>query len=186
MEPLSGSLLKHTPRTHDPSLMEGEDSQADLHEMLVPATLRDWWTESESPICLNSYYIHFIPDPPDRIYKEFGLFVKSPLPGEAEKMELDLHLARGRSVMTKLVPLGVTEFTKDEVMQAQNFQEMSFRAILVRSDFISKLVPLGKDDYHELRSSTYYLLLPVKFHKYAEKNFFLICSCNLIMVAAVQ
>ncbi|KAI9170074.1 hypothetical protein LWI28_022187 [Acer negundo] len=66
-------------------------------------------------------------------------------------MELDLHLARGRSVMTKLVPLGVTEFTKDEVMQAQNFQEMSFRAILVRSDFISKLVPLGKDDYHELR-----------------------------------
>ncbi|KAK2646723.1 hypothetical protein Ddye_021918 [Dipteronia dyeriana] len=146
---------------------EGEDSRADLHEMLVPATLRDSWTESESPICLNSYYIHFLPDPPDRIYKEFGLFVKSRLPGEAEKMELDLHLARGRSVMTKLVPSGVIEFTKDKVIQAQNFQEMSFRAILDRSDFISELVPLGKDDYRELRSSTYYLLLPVKFIKYA-------------------
>ncbi|KAL5774848.1 hypothetical protein ACOSP7_012405 [Xanthoceras sorbifolium] len=151
----------------DSDSCEGEDSRVDLHEMLVAPTLRDSWTESESPVRLNSYYIHFIPNPPDRIYKEFGLFVKSPLPGEAEKMELDLHLARGRSVMTKLVPSGVSEFTEDEIMQAQRFQEMSFRAILDRSDFIPELVPLGKDDYRELHSSTYYLLLPVKFYEYA-------------------
>ncbi|TXG60793.1 hypothetical protein EZV62_012156 [Acer yangbiense] len=156
---------------------EGEDSRADLHEMLVPATLRDLWKESESPICLNSYYIHFIPDPPDRIYKEFCLFVKSPLPGEAEKMELDLHLARGRSVMTKLAPSGVMEFTKHEVMQAQNFQEMSFRAILDRLDFISELVPLGKDDYSELRSSTYYLLLPVKYANTVTVDWKLVRRC---------
>lgn len=49
------------------------------------------------------------------IYREFGLFVKSLLPGEAEHLKVDLHLARGRSVMTKLVPSGVAEFTKDEV-----------------------------------------------------------------------
>jgi hypothetical protein len=30
-------------------------------------------------------------------------------------MELDLHLARGRSVMTKLVPSGIAEFDKNEV-----------------------------------------------------------------------
>lgn len=83
--------------------------------MLVPAVLRESWTKSQYPVRLNSYFIQFNPDPEDRLYREFGLFVKSPLPREAEHLELDLHLARGRSVMTKLVPSGVVEFTKDEV-----------------------------------------------------------------------
>ena len=83
--------------------------------MLVPAALKEPWNEWENSVYLNSYNIEFIPDPQDRIYKSFGLFVKAPLPAEAEKMELDLHLARGRSVVTKLVPSGVAEFDKDEV-----------------------------------------------------------------------
>lgn len=83
--------------------------------MLVPAVLRQSWTKSQYPVRLNFYFMQFIPDPADRIYREFGLFVKSPLPGEAEHLKVDLHLARGRSVMTKLVPSGVAEFTKDEV-----------------------------------------------------------------------
>lgn len=83
--------------------------------MLVPAILRESWTKSENPVHLNSYFLQFNPDPEDRVYKDFSLFVKSPLPGEAEKLELDLHLARGRSVMTKLVPSGIAEFTKYEV-----------------------------------------------------------------------
>lgn len=83
--------------------------------MLVPAVLKGSWAELEDPIHLSSYYIKFCPAPEDRIYKNFGLFVKAPLPLEAERMELDLHLARGRSVFIELVPSGLSEFNKDEV-----------------------------------------------------------------------
>lgn len=96
-------------------MLSDESSRQELHEMLVPAALKEPWTNLENPVCLNSYYIEFCPDPKDRIYKKFGLFVKAPLPLEAERMELDLHLARGRSVMTKLVPSGVAEFNQIEV-----------------------------------------------------------------------
>lgn len=92
-----------------------EDSRAELHEMLVPAVLKESWNELQDLVTLNSYYIQFNPDPNDRIYRSFGLFVKAPLPEEAETMELDLHLAHGRSVMTKLVPSALAEFSKDEV-----------------------------------------------------------------------
>lgn len=91
-----------------------EDSREELHEMLVPAALKDSWSNLEH-ICLNSYYIKFTPIPEDRIYRKFGLFVKAPLPAEAERMVLDLHLSHGRSVMTELVPSGVTEFDENEV-----------------------------------------------------------------------
>lgn len=83
--------------------------------MLVPATLKYPRNRGDIPVYLNSYYIKFSPEPNDRTYKSFGLFVKEPLPAEAQKMEIDLHLARGRSVMTKFVPSGVAEFDKDEV-----------------------------------------------------------------------
>lgn len=83
--------------------------------MLVPTALKYPWNKWDIPVYLNSYYIKFSPDPNDRTYKSFGLFVKEPLPAEAEKMELDLHLSRGRSVMTKFVPSGIAEFDKVEV-----------------------------------------------------------------------
>nr|AUH15440.1 dicer-like 4 protein [Dimocarpus longan] len=169
VEPKNANEEESESESSDSDSCEGEDLRAELHEMLVPAALRDSWKGSESPVCLYSYYIHFIPNPPDRIYKEFSLFIKSPLPEEAEKMELDLHLARGRTVMTKLVPSGVIKFSKDEIMEAQHFQEMSFRVIIDRLDFTSEFVPLGKDDDHKLRSPTYYLLLPVRFHKYTNQ-----------------
>ena len=92
-----------------------DDGRVELHEMLVPALLKEPWNSSEIPACLQSYYIEFTPNPADRIYKRFGLFIKENLPAEAVKMELELHLARGRSVTTKLVPSGVTEFYEDEV-----------------------------------------------------------------------
>jgi endoribonuclease Dicer len=96
--------------------MSSDDNlRCELQEMLVPAALRKPWTNLENSVRLNSYYIKFSPDPEDRVYKKFGLFVKAPLPLEAERMELDLHLARGRSVMTKLVPSGIAEFDKNEV-----------------------------------------------------------------------
>ncbi|KAJ0089697.1 hypothetical protein Patl1_14811 [Pistacia atlantica] len=145
---------------------ENEIPRGGRHEMLVPAILKESWAKSENPVYLNSYYFQFIPDPKDRIYKDFGLFVKSPLPQEAEKMELDLHLARGRTVKTEFVPSGVAEFTKDEIIQAQHFQEMFLKVILDRSKFISDYVSLGEEDY-ESNSSTFYLLLPVIFHENA-------------------
>lgn len=83
--------------------------------MLIPTALRGPLTELENPVSLCTYYFKFCPNPMDRLYKEFALFVKMPLPKEAEKMKLDLHLDRGRSVLTELVPCGVVKFITDEV-----------------------------------------------------------------------
>lgn len=154
--------------------------------MLVPAVLKESWTNLENCVHLYAYYIKFIPNPEDRIYKEFALFVKSPLPKEAERMELDLHLSHRRSVMTKLIPSGVAEFKREEVtmfcsvrlrsnylttkihcvsvhmqiMQAQHFQEMFFKVILDRSKLLPEFVPL-ENVFLSSSSSTFYLLLPV-------------------------
>ena len=92
-----------------------DGSRGELHEMLIPSAFRQGWTNKEKVIHLYSYYVKFSPIPEDRIYKKFGLFVMTHLPLEAEKMEIDLHLAHGRSVMTNLVPFGVEEFNEDEV-----------------------------------------------------------------------
>ncbi|KAH0970234.1 hypothetical protein GBA52_022390 [Prunus armeniaca] len=145
----------------DSDSTEDEDSRAELHEMLVPAALKEPWSNLEDHVSLSSYYLKFNPVPEDRIYKSFGLFVKAPLPVEAESMELDLHLAHGRSVMTELVPSGFAEFGKDEILLAQNFQEMFLKLVLDRTEFVSEFVPLGKHDFSRSISSTFYLLLPV-------------------------
>ncbi|KAB5552816.1 hypothetical protein DKX38_010127 [Salix brachista] len=142
---------------------EDKDSRGELCEMLVPAVLKESWTELEKPIHLNSYYVQFCPVPEDRIYKQFGLFLKAPLPLEADKMSLELHLARGRSVMTKLVPSGLSEFSTDEITYAKTFQEMFLKAILDRSEFVHEYVPLGKNALSK-SCPTFYLLLPVIFH----------------------
>lgn len=83
--------------------------------MVVPTALKQQWTELDNPVALSSYYFKFSPNPVDRVYKKFGLFVKAPLPKEAEIMRLDLHLSHGRSVLTELIPYGVSTFMKDEV-----------------------------------------------------------------------
>ncbi|XP_030546666.1 dicer-like protein 4 [Rhodamnia argentea] len=144
----------------DSDSCEDESSRGELHEMLVPAVLRETWSGLEN-VFLHTYCIEFRPDPADRTYKEFGLFVKARLPAEAETMEIDLHLARGRSVKTKLVPSAVVAFDKDEIVEAQKFQEMFLKVILDRSDLQPEFVPLGQDIDVNSGSSTYYLLLPV-------------------------
>ncbi|KAM5548130.1 dicer-like protein 4 [Rosa sericea] len=141
--------------------IKDEDLREELHEMLVPAVLKESWNKLEDLVTLSAYYFQFDPEPNDRIYRSFGLFVKAPLPAEAEAMELDLHLAHGRSVMTKLVPSGFAEFVKDEILLAQNFQEMFLKLILDRSEFVSEFVPLGNYDFSRSSTSTFYLLLPV-------------------------
>ncbi|GMN26826.1 hypothetical protein TIFTF001_046095 [Ficus carica] len=92
-----------------------ENTQVELQEMLVHALLKQPWQNSEdSLVYLYFYYEKFTLDPADRIYKEFSLFLKVKLPLEAKKMELGLHLSRGRSIMTKPVPSSVTQFDQDE------------------------------------------------------------------------
>lgn len=140
---------------------EDEDSPFELQEMLVPAALKEPWEEVRNLVPLNSYFIRFIPKPHDRQYKEFGLFVKARLPCEAERMKIDLHLAFGRSVLTDLIFSGVTEFNEEEILLAQNFQEMFFKIILDRSEFMSSHVSLKNDKITESNSSSFYLLLPV-------------------------
>ncbi|XP_028760714.1 dicer-like protein 4 isoform X2 [Neltuma alba] len=140
---------------------EDDNLRGDLYEMLVPSAFRQAWTNSDNIVHLNSYFFKFRPSPEDRIYKEFGLFMMTHLPAEAEKMELDLHLARGRTVMTQFVPFGIIEFDKAEIQMAQQFQEMSLKIILDRSEFVNEYVPLGGADVLQTSTSTFYLLLPV-------------------------
>ncbi|KAL0315312.1 UNVERIFIED_CONTAM: Dicer-like protein 4 [Sesamum radiatum] len=100
----------------------------------------------------------------DRTYRRFGLFMKEPLPEEAGKMKVDLCLARGRMVMTQLIPSGTTRFDKDEIAAAEMFQQMFLKIILDRHQFIPEYVSLENNDVYELSSSTFYLLLPVIQH----------------------
>lgn len=97
-----------------------ESSRGELHEFLVPDVFKEPWSLSENRISLRSYYIDFCPDPADRTYKMFSLFVKTPLPLEAETMDLELHLAHGRSVKTRLIPTGAVVFDADEVFISSN------------------------------------------------------------------
>ncbi|XP_045827560.1 dicer-like protein 4 isoform X3 [Trifolium pratense] len=143
---------------------EDDRSRGELHEMRVPSAFRQSWKNEQKTVRLNSYYIKFCPTPEDRVYKKFGLFIMSPLPMEAEKLELDLHLAHGRSVLTKFRPFGVVEFNKDEIRMAENFQEMFLRVILDRLEFVSKFVELGAES--RTNTSTFYLLLPVILKEY--------------------
>lgn len=152
----------------DSDCSDDEDSRRELHEMLVPAALKEPWSNSANSVCLSSYFVKFSPHPVDRDYKPFGLFVKLPLPGEAERMKLDLYLARGRSVMTELVPSTVVKFDKDEIVLAEKFQEMFLKVIIDRSEFRNEFVSLGKNDYGNSGSRTFYLMLPVIWHEYED------------------
>ncbi|KAI3744431.1 hypothetical protein L1987_57511 [Smallanthus sonchifolius] len=146
----------------DSDCEDDESSRRELHEMLVPHVLQEPWIKVENTtLSLNSYFIKFNPSPADRLYKDFGLFIKKRLPQEAEKMELDLQLACGRSVLTKIVPCGVLEFTDKEILLAERFQEMWLKAIIDKSEFITDFVELGKDDFNN-SALTFYLLLPMR------------------------
>ncbi|KAA8522907.1 hypothetical protein F0562_009330 [Nyssa sinensis] len=156
-----GSVLDSS----DSDSCDDDTSRRELHEILVPAALKESWTDLENPVSLNSYFIKFIPHPVDRIYREFGLFLKAPLPVEAERMKLNLRLARGRHITTELVPSGVVNLNKDEILQAQKFQQMCLKVILDRTEFIPEFVSLEKNDLTKSGSPTFYLLLPVILHE---------------------
>lgn len=137
----------------------------ELHEMLVPAVLRESWTIVDGNIDVYFYHVSCVPIPEDRRYRDFGLFLKSPLPKEAETMHVDLHLARGRIVKTGFVPFGMIKFDREEILLAQNFQEMFLKVILDRSELFPDYVSLGAVSGSHQHSSTFYLLLPVKQQK---------------------
>ncbi|GMH30664.1 hypothetical protein Nepgr_032507 [Nepenthes gracilis] len=150
----------------DSDSSDDESSRGELQEMLVPSALKEPWNELEKPICLNSYFIRFTPKPSDRQYKEFGIFIKAPLPHEAERMKVDLHLTHGRYVVTEFIPSGDTEFDEDEILLAQNFQKMFLKIIFNRSEFVPSFVPLEKSAVSNSEPSTFYLLLPVIWNQY--------------------
>ncbi|KAG0494006.1 hypothetical protein HPP92_005000 [Vanilla planifolia] len=131
----------------------------ELHKMVVPAVLKGPWPYVMEMINLHFYYIRFTPIPDDRKYREFGLFLLAPIPNDAEAMEVDLHLARGRIVKTGFVNCGKISFNKEEILLAQNFQEMFLKIILDRSEFCGDSVTLGNFDASH--SLSFYLLLPV-------------------------
>lgn len=53
-----------------------------------------------------------------------------------------------------------------QIVLAQNFQEMYLQVILNRSIFETEFVHLGKSEFCESSSSTFYLLLPVILNEY--------------------
>ncbi|XP_013667310.2 dicer-like protein 4 isoform X1 [Brassica napus] len=142
--------------------VEGEAcSRGELYEMIVPDLFKQKWDPSKSCVNLQSYYIRFVPHPADRIYKKFGLFMKSPLPIEAETMDFDLHLAHQRSVSVKIFPKGDANFDNDEIRLAERFQEVALKIIFERRELITEFVPLGLQDSFRTSKSTFYLLLPI-------------------------
>ncbi|XP_019057832.1 PREDICTED: dicer-like protein 4 [Tarenaya hassleriana] len=149
----------------DSDSIEGQErSRNELYEMLVPSLFKQKWDNSMDCVGLHSYYIKFVPVPEDRAYRNFGLFIKSPLPLEGEGMELDLHLAHHRSVYVNLLARGITEFNSDEIRLAELFQEVALKAILERQELIPEFVPLGISDSSLTSISTFYLLLPINVH----------------------
>ncbi|KAJ4883537.1 Dicer-like protein 4 [Raphanus sativus] len=142
--------------------VEGEAcSRGELYEMIVPDLFKQKWDPSKSCVHLQSYYIRFVPHPADRTYKKFGLFMKSPLPIEAETMDFDLHLAHQRSVSVKIFPKGDANFDNDEIRLAELFQEVALKMIFERRELIKEFVPLGLQDSFITSKSTFYLLLPI-------------------------
>ncbi|CAA6661652.1 unnamed protein product [Spirodela intermedia] len=117
-------------------------------------------TDIEDQFNFHFYLIKFKPIPDDRKYREFGLFVTTPLPKEAETMDVDLCLTHRRIVKTGLIHSGSVMFDKEKIVSAQKFQEMFLKIIFDRSKFFSDFVSLGEVDILE-KTSTYYLLLPV-------------------------
>ncbi|XP_020265696.1 endoribonuclease Dicer homolog 4-like isoform X2 [Asparagus officinalis] len=146
---------------------DDECLREELHEMLVPAVLRMPWSTTDD-VDFYFYYIKCVPIPDDRNYRKFGLFVKVPIPDEAETMEVDLHLAHGRIVKTGFVSMGKITLDREEVLLAESFQEMFLKVILDRSDFYHDFVSLGENAAISPPSSTFYLLLPVKKKKCEE------------------
>ncbi|KQJ83511.1 hypothetical protein BRADI_5g15337v3 [Brachypodium distachyon] len=140
---------------------EDDSLREELHEMLIPSVLKPSRCKQDCLLDLHFYYFKFFPIPADRHYQMFGLFVINPLPEEAEKLEVDLHLARGRIVKTGIKHLGTMVFDKEQMILARNFQEMFLKILLDRSEFTSSDVILCNDDTLEI-SSTFYLLLPIK------------------------
>ncbi|XP_020599927.1 endoribonuclease Dicer homolog 4 isoform X2 [Phalaenopsis equestris] len=138
---------------------EDENLKEELYEMLVPTVLKGPLPDFEEKIKLYFYHIRFIPMPDDRKYRAFGLILKAPLPEEAEAMEVDLHLARGRIVKSGFVNCGMVTFGREEISQAEKFQEMFLKILLDRSEYFNEIVALGKSNAY--LSSTFYLLLPV-------------------------
>ncbi|CAN8252441.1 unnamed protein product [Cochlearia groenlandica] len=139
-------------------------SRGELYEMFVPGLFKQKWDSSVSCVNLHSYYIRFVPHPADRAYRKFGLFLKSPLPLEAETMEFDLHLAHQRSVGVKIFPAKVTEFNNDEIKLAEDFQEVALKVLFELHELIPEFVRLGMQDTSGTSNSTFYLLLPISLH----------------------
>lgn len=93
--------------------------------MLVPSVLKEPWIKAKHKRHrLNSYFIKFTPSPADRLYKDFGLFLRASIPQEAQNMKLDLQLARGRSVLSEIVPYGTFEFTSNEVIESLRYMHL--------------------------------------------------------------
>ncbi|KAJ6837174.1 endoribonuclease Dicer-like protein 4-like isoform X1 [Iris pallida] len=161
---------KKAQETHNSESVNSDDDclKEELHEMLVPSVLREPWTIVDGSIDVYFYHVSFVPIPEDRHYRDFGLFLKSPLPKEAETMQVDLHLARGRIVKTGFVPFGMIKFHREEILLAQKFQEMFLKVILDRSELFADYVSLGEAGGAHQHSSTFYLLLPVKRQKCGE------------------
>ncbi|KAL6903528.1 hypothetical protein ACP4OV_004341 [Aristida adscensionis] len=154
--------ISESNKTDDESLRE------ELHEMLIPAVLRPSRCKLDCLLSLHFYYIEFIPIPADRRYQMFGLFVINSLPKEAEKLDVELHLARARIVKAGIKYLGTIEFDQEEMTLAHNFQEMFLKILLDRSEFTSSHVMLQNDAMFQI-SSTFYLLLPIKQKFYGDK-----------------
>jgi endoribonuclease Dicer len=107
-----------------------ESLREELHEMLIPTILKPSTCKLDCPLNLHFYYVQFFPIPADRHYRIFGLFVINPLPMEAEKLEVDLHLARGRIVKAGMKHLGTISFDEEQAPSCSFFHMLTCDLLL--------------------------------------------------------
>lgn len=98
--------------------------------MLIPAVLKPSRCKLDCLLNLHFYYVEFIPIPEDRHYQMFGLFVINPLHKEAEKLKVDLHLARGRIAKAGIKHLGTIEFDKEKASSGSFVQLLTHDIVL--------------------------------------------------------
>jgi endoribonuclease Dicer len=110
--------------------VEDDSLREELHEMLIPAVLKPSGLKLDSLSNLHFYYVKFIPIPEDRRYQMFGLFVINPLPVEAETLQVDLHLARGRIVKAGIKHLGKIAFEKEKASSCSSVQLITHDCLL--------------------------------------------------------
>lgn len=82
---------------------------------MIPSGLSGASVANGFPARLHVYRICLAPEPFDREYAEFALFLEAALDNELASVEVRLNLSGGRAVTAKLIPAGQMDLDQCQV-----------------------------------------------------------------------